>query len=978
MTALFGTKLRHHLLVGCATAILATPAMAQDDNVTADEGDDSDVIMVTGSRTVRNGAEMPTPVTVIGEDLITQTGATQLSQVINDLPVVRTDVSATTAFVGGGGNGPGNNLVNLRGLGAVRTLVLVDGLRYPATTFTNLFNTDLIPSSLVSRLDIVTGGASAAYGSDAVAGVVNIQLNHRLEGIRASAQWGVTDVGDAKDQKYSVGFGHRFGDGRVHFIAGVDYQKRGAAGTCYSRQWCAAEDGLMSNSDFATNGLPALIISPDVRASQNTPAGLIVSSQLTSVYGGQQVSDDGRSLLPFTFGQLYRPNNNQMIGGSRPGINPTVSGFNLQGPQERLATYARLQAELADTLEAWVDFGYGDTYTQGTFAQLRSGNMNAAGTARQGPLNTGAITLQRSNPFLPQELVQQMIARNLTTVNIGKSGDGLLTPIVDYDVETFRVATGLKGSLGDWTWDVNYVTGQSNVNNTANNIINQANFTRAVAAVNGTGANAGRIVCAVNQSTTVDAACAPLNLFGVNTASPEALAYAFGTATSDAKIKLDDITINLQGSPFATWAGAVAFATGAEYRRESISAVVDAVSQAGGFVQNYSPLDGRSEVWEGYAEVDIPLLADQPMAQTFDLNGAVRYADYSYESPAAPLPGGTVGPATSGFGAWTWKVGAVYIPVEGLRFRGTYSRDFRAPNLSEQFILPNVQNSAIQDPQTGLSTQVPTQSGGNPNLRPEISYTKTFGITVEPFNQIPNLQVSVDYYDIKVSDYIAAVGGPTLVNQCFQGAQDACAFVDRDAAGNLTFIRNISANANQLQVRGVDLEVGYRHSFEGIGDFDLRVLGTAYTTLTYVNAGSPLSGKCQNGVITQQSYPSMPCYEVSARLNFTTGPVQIGGHLRYIPSGKFGNSYIGPEDEGYSNTLSNSISDNRVSAVTYFDLNANFELIERDDLSFEAFLFIKNLFDTDPPIAPANNIGTNANLYDVLGRSYRVGLRVRY
>lgn len=969
-------NLRSALLLASASSVLASAALAQAQTA-PQEPDEPEAIIVTGSRTVRNGADMPTPVTVIGGDLIAQTGAAQLSQVINELPVVRSDVSSTTAFVGGGGNGPGNNLINLRGLGAVRTLVLVDGLRYPATTFTGLFNTDLIPSSLVSRLDMVTGGASAAYGSDAVAGVVNIILNHNLEGIRASAQYGVNDVGDGRDQKYSFGIGHHFMDGRLKVIAGIDYQNRKASGSCYTRDWCAEEYGLMSNAQRSVNGLPALIIAPAVRSSQNTPAGLIVSSQLINVFGGQQVSDDGLSLLPFTFGELYAPNNNQMIGGSRPGISPQTSAFDLQGPQKRLATYFRAEAELSDTLTAWVDGSYGETETSGTFAQLRAGNMNAAGTARAGPLNTGAITLSRNNPFLPAALVQQMVQINLMNVNIGKSGDGLLKPVVNYNVDTYRIAGGLKGEVLGWTWDVNYVRGMSKLRNRANNVIHQANFSRAVQAVNGTGVNAGKIVCAVNQSANVVPDCAPLNLFGVGTASPEALAYAYGTATQDSRITLDDVSLNIQGSPFSTWAGDVAFATGVEYRAESIDARVDAQSAVGAFVQNYSPLNGRSKVFEVYGEVDVPLLSDVPMAETLDVNGAIRHAHYNFSSPSAPLAGGTVGAAESSFDALTWKVGLVYKPVDWIRFRGTFSRDFRAPNMNEQYVLPNVQNSAILDPATNTSTQVATQSGGNPNLRPEISYTKTFGVTLEPSHLVPNLQLSADYFDIKVTGYIAAVGGPTLVNQCFQGAQDACAFVDRDANGVLTFIRNISANANELKVSGFDLELGYRHSL-GAGMLDLRVLGTIYSRLTYVNAGQPLSGKCQNGVVTQQAYPSMPCYEISTRLTYTNGPLQIGSHLRYIPKGKFGNGYVGPEDQGYDPALANSISSNRVRSMTYVDLNGSYRFIDQGNFKMEAFGAIKNLFDADPPDAPANNIGTNANIYDVLGRSYRVGIRLTY
>ena len=969
-------RLRFALLATSVSAIFYGPAFAQTD--AAEPEIRSEEIIVTGSRTARTGVDQPTPVTVIGQDLIMQTGATQLSQIINDLPVVRKDVSATTSFVGGGGNGPGNNLINLRGLGAVRTLVLVDGLRYPATTFTGLFNTDLIPSSLVTRLDVVTGGASAAYGSDAVAGVVNIILDHKLNGIKGSAQYGITDEGDGQDQKYSLAVGRGFDGDRFHVIAGIDYQDRKAVGTCYSRSWCSQEYGVVSNSASAQNGLASIVIAPNVRASQNTPGGLIVSSRLTNAFGGQQVSDDGKTLIPFSFGELYTPNNNQMIGGSRRGISPFNNAFNLQGPQKRLATYFRAEANFSDALGAWVDGSYGSTETQGTFAQLRSGNQNAAGTMRAGPLNTGAITLSRNNPFLPAQLVQQMTQLGMTSVNIGKAGEGLLVPIVDYNVDTFRVAGGLKGEVLGWNWDVTYLHGQSKLKNIARNVIIQDNFSRAVQAVNGTGANAGQIVCAVNQSSNAVPGCAPLNLFGIGTASPAALAYAFGTAEQRSTVKLDDVSANVRGTPFNTWAGPVAVAAGVEYRVESIAAEVDALSLAGAFVQNYSPLHGRSKVLEFYGEANVPLLSDMRFAESLELNGAIRHAKYTLTSNEAPLAGGGVGPAESDFNAVTWKVGAVYKPVDWLRFRGTISRDFRAPNLNESYVLPNVQNSAILDPTTGTSTQVPTQSGGNANLNPEISYTKTVGFTITPRGFLNNFQLSVDYYNIKVKGYIAAVGGPTLVTQCAQGVQAACALVTRDSTGALTFIRNTQANANELQVAGTDVEVGYRTGLGNAGNLDIRVLATIYSKLRYVNGGSPLDGKCQNGTVTQQAYPSMPCYEINTRITYSSGPTVIGAQVRYIPQGKFGNGYVGPQDAGYAPTVANSISDNRVDAIAYVDVNASYKLFERGKSYVEMFGAIKNLLNEAPPIAPANNIGTNANIYDVIGRSFRLGVRFSY
>lgn len=977
-------RLRAALFVSSALLCQALPAQAQDATAALQEAEDvaasqeGPAIVVTGSRTARSGVNMPTPVRVVGQDLITQTGATQLAQVINDLPGVRATVSSTTAFVGGTRNGPGNNLINLRGLGATRTLVLVDGLRYPATTTTGLFNTDLIPTSLVSRVDIVTGGASAAYGSDAIAGVVNIVLDDKLTGLRGSAQYGVTDEGDGQEQRYSIAGGHAFAGGRVQIIAGLEYQDRKAVGNCYSRAWCAEEWNIMPNPTSGTNGLPAFIIAPEVRSALNTPAGLIVNSNLTAAYGGQQVSADGKSLLPFTFGQYYRPNSDRMIGGSLPGINPATGGFYLQQPQEKLATFFRAKAEITETLEGWIDAAYGHTESTGSAAQLRSGNQNATGTARAGALNAGAITLSINNPFLPAALVQQMQAQRMTTVNIGKSGDGLLIPKPSFDVKTFRGAVGLKGRIGGWEWDAAYLHGESRLDNVMNNTINTANFTKAVQAVNGAGANAGRIVCSVNQNAMVDAACAPLNLFGIGTASSESLAYAFGTATQFTKIKLDDVTINVRGAPFSTGAGDVDLAIGLEYRNESVSADADPISLVSGFVQSYAPIYGSNKVLEVYGEANMPLLKDVPMAELLEVNGAIRHAKYTLTSIQAPLAIGVLGPAKSDFNALTWKAGIVYKPSEWLRFRGTISRDFRAPNIDDLYFQANTNNIPVLDPVTKSSVQVPTLGGGNPFLSPEIGKTKTVGVTFKPSGVFRNFELSVDYYDIKVTDYIARAGAQALVTQCFEGVQASCQFVTRNASQVLTGVLNPVLNVDELEVAGVDVELGYRDQISGLGEIDVRVLATTYSKLKYVTPSAQFSGRCQNGQVAQQPYPSAPCYDISARFTLKTGPAVLGAQVRYIPKGKFNNGYVGPQDGGYDASLSNSIDNNRVPATVYVDLNGSYRILEREKAFLEVFSTIRNALNKRPQIAPANDIGTNANLYDVIGRTFRIGVRFSY
>jgi len=974
----FNRRLSLALLASAAPLFAGGQAFAQAAADASAPAAEVEQIVVTGSRLVTSGVNMPTPVTVLGQSLITQTAATQIAQVLMDLPSVRSDVTPATRFVGGGGNNPANNLVNLRGLGAVRTLVLVDGVRFPPTSTTESFNLDMIPSSLVQRLEVVTGGASAAYGSDAVAGVVNVILDHNLKGIRGSVEYGETDRGDGQEWTASLAGGDTFKDGRLRVTAGGEWAHRKAVGNCYTRDWCAQEYQVVSNPTPGANGRPALVIAPNSRASQNTPGGLIVSSRLVSAFGGQEVSDDGKSLIPFTFGQLYAPNNNQMIGGSRPGISPYAGGFELQPPQKRWATYLHTEYDFNTAVTGWVDASLGHTWTQGYVAQLRGGNQNAAGTAPAGPLNTSAFALAVDNPFLPAQLATEMRSLNLTSVDIGKSGDGLLRPFTAFDNDTYRLAAGLKGKWGAWRWDGSYFHGQTDQDVTQYQTIKQNNLPKAIQAVTGTGANAGKIVCAVNRTANVEPDCVPLNVFGVGTNSADALAYSFGTAYQTIKIKMDDVAFNVQGEPFHTWAGPVSLATGLEYRTESISSDIDAASAAGVFLTPGASLHGRSKVTEGYLETSVPLATNTSFAKELSVNGAVRRTRYSLSSPQAPIGGTGVGPISSKFTATTWKIGGVYRPTDWLRFRGTISRDFRAPNLNELYTLPTVNNSAVLDPATNTNTQVPTQAGGNPNLRPEIAKTRTVGFSIQPTGALRNLQLSVDYYRIKVTDYIAAVGAPTLVTQCFNGAQDACAFVTRNSTGALTFIRNVSANANQLEVAGTDIELGYKQGLGDIGELQFRVLTTIYHKLEYVNAGQPISGRCQTGVVTQQSFPSMACYQINARVNFTRGPWQAGLLVRYIPGGKYANTLVGPQDAGYNPALANSVSDNRMPDVTYVNLNGSYRFLNRNGHTLEVFGAVNNLFDKDPPPYPANNIGTNALIYDVIGRVYKVGVRFKY
>lgn len=939
------TVVRASFLVATAT-LLAQPALAQDNQPAAAPAEEQAAdapIVVTGSRLSASGFNAPSPVTVMGADEIARRAAPNVSEVLNQIPAFRAQSTAATSAIFGSNLGAAT--ADLRGLGANRTLVLVDGRRVVASTvqggsFTPANTVDLntIPTSLIARTEVVTGGASAAYGSDAVAGVVNLILDTRLKGLRASAQYGQTDEGDAEEYTASLAFGTSFGGDRGRFIIGGEYNENKGTGDCYTRDWCSATFGPVTNPAFAVNGLPASLIVPGVRTATATNNGIITSGPLR----GLEFNPDGTT-RQHDYGTYYGAGIYQIGGGDER--NPFFEHYSMVAPVKRYSGLAHFEYDLTDSITF---------FAEGSYAKVKASQLGAQ------VRDLGNITIRRDNAYLSEEVQDLMDANGLATFTFGRIGNDFGPTRMSVDRETYRAVGGFNGELGGtWKWEAYYQYGRTNYHQAvANNRIN-SNYTRAVDAVFN---DDGDVVCRSTLTNPTNG-CIALNLFGAGNYDPNAVSYSFGTALQDTHLTQHVAAAQISGEPFSTWAGPVAVALGGEYREDIASGTADPISAALNFyVSGGAAISGKMNVKEGFLEVGVPLARDASFARSLDLNGAIRLTDYSVS-----------GSVTS------WKLGATWEPVDQLRLRVTRSRDIRAPNIFELYAPRSTSFQTVTDPENGGAFVLPLSIlGGNANLVPEIANTLTIGGVFSPdFAGLNGLQLSVDYYDINLEGAIATYGSQIIVNLCAQGVASMCANVVRDADDAIVSITNVNQNVNNIKTRGLDFELLYRTAL-GSGDLTLRSLATHVMDLTTVDVtGRGIDRAGQNGAPTSQ--PSgVPNWQVNTSARYSTGPFSGEVQARYISGGYIDNTKLGPLQEGHTNNNPNSVNLNRIKAYWYFNANAQYDLIRDGDRSVQLFGAVNNIGNRAPPVAPSSFGPTNNVLYDVLGRTYRIGVRVRY
>jgi iron complex outermembrane recepter protein len=946
----------------CASAcvlVMAAPAVAQQVSATdgsrlneadADETTLQEIILVTGSRVVQDGRDTPTPVTVSTiKDLETLTPS-NIPDALNKLP----QLAGSTRDVGSGnGSGSGRantyngNFLNLRAVGAIRTLILQDNRRVPPTAINGQVDTNTLPQMLVERVEIVTGGASAVYGSDAVTGVVNFILDKDFTGFKTQMQGGVSERGDARSTKVGVAAGMDVFD-RGHFVASFEH---------YSN------DGIESHADrnfsrrlpvYTGAGTPEnpYVYTENARISNVSDGGLALSGP----FAGQQFVGTG-TLAPFDRGT---PTGTSSI--SIGGDGSYFRDVTLSAPLRTLQGFGRFDYELSDAVSA---------YVQVSAAEGRTDDLHNPSA------QPATYTIYSGNAFLPAAAQAQLTTT--PSFQLGRLNNDLFADAsIDQKTRSVYATAGLSGIVfSDLRWDAYYTHGQARLSSITHNNINHPHLYAALDTVRDA---AGNVVCRVSITHPgLYPGCVPINMFGVGNQTQEAKEYIYGDTTWQATNTVEDFAASIAGEIFETWAGPVSMALNVEYRTQKLEQVTNASSvevpdftgiRLGGraptTVWAY-PVEpdrqGDVSVWEGGGEALIPLLEGVPVVNSLAFNGAVRYTDYSSSGSVT-----------------TWKGGLVYEPIPDLRIRAVRSRDIRAPTVSDLYSGQSVTFGSINDPHTGRTAIVDVVSSGNPNLEPEVASTTTVGFVYQP-SWLPDFALSFDYFDIRIDDAIGVVSGlqqATLL-ECERsgGTASVCAtivrplpFSDTSAANFPLYVRSQSLNVAEVYTRGFDVEMSYRFALDSIreswpGSMNLRLLMTHQPELTTrATPSSPL--------LDAAGAVGMSDTRIAALIGYENGPFTLGLQVRY--------------GSGQERTDSPDLEfmDPPLPSIHVGDLSMGYRF-EPAGHGLEMFLAVNNVLDEEPRIAPriiaagTPGIGPPAvNGDDLIGRFYTVGFRFAY
>ena len=913
------------LALAVAAALSAQSVLAQG----SAEGIES--ITITGSRIQRDGYSAPTPVTVLTQDAIKSVAPVDISESLSLMPQFTTSGQPSTAV----------QYANLRNIGSARTLVLLDGRRHVPTFSTGVVDLTTIPTALIGRTEIVTGGASASWGSDAVSGVVNLMLRDDLEGIVGNAQYGESRFHDDESQSVSLAGGTGFANGRGHVLVGAEYANsegiEASIPPYVSRPNVAARGSVRSNNYAA--GDPQFIYSSDVRRSDVFDGGLITSGPLR-----------GTKFLPggetgqFGYGTVY---GNAMIGGTDNKFEAPVPGGDIKPPYERKSFLTRITYDFTDTIEGLFEYNYSESLSKGY--SILGRNQGGTG-ANNGCTETGYsgsrfgnINVAIDNAFLPQSVRDQMLSNNINCFNFGRSfreSEMGIFHTNDGSPEIHRFVLGLSGEFGSgWSWDAYYQHGDSSFYQERGRNIHSIRFQAAADSV--FDAN-GDIVCRVNIDTNLgndDPACVPFNMFGFGSPSDEAQRYVTGTSWLDQDIKQKVAAFNVNGDLMEGWAGPISAAFGYEYRKEEINATVDPDSDQDIWqTSNRKGIAGSYDVNEVYAEVAVPLIAGASFADSMELSLAARSTDYSSSGEVT-----------------TWKIGGTWDVNDELRFRVSQSRDIRAGNLGELFTPTAVALTFVTDPRDSINRVTQQITRGNPSVDPEKADTFTAGVVFSP-SFLDGLQLSVDYYSIELEGQIGTLSSQEIVNQCYlNGLQQFCANITEGVNGVIENVDNSYFNLDRFETSGFDIQGSYSMPLAG-GDLSVRATTTYLkeSTQIFLTNGSSLdsAGEFQN-----------PKWKSFWNLSYNRGNFGVTVDWRWYGGGNIDNRYI----EGFAGVWGSNIKD--IGSVHYTGLNFTYDLSDlTGNESTTVFLRIDNVFDKEAPFPLQSAFNDN------YGRGYRGGV----
>ena len=920
-----------------------------NDAVSSDGKTAADDLVVTGSRIVRDGYAAPTPVTVLAVAQLEAATPSNIPDAINKMPQFFNSRGQASALTNADRPFAGNYL-DLRGVGPQRTLVLLDGRRVPPTSYEGSVDTNLLPQLLVQRVDVVTAGASAVYGSDAISGVINFVLDTKYQGIKAVAQSGISQRGDNGSYRLGLAGGTSFADGRGHIIFSAETYD---------------SNGIPRKTDRAGQSANYLYLGSGTAAD---PFRIYANATFNNVARGGYVVNGPFARQQFITGGILAPFDRGTVIGTR-GLSQGGDGAAATGKTVLVAglttyqTFARASYDFSDAVSVFAQASYADSRNQYD--------------ALENNFRFG-IPIFSGNAFLPANAQAMLTATNTASFTMNRGHDRFepLT-IVDTRNKAFNATIGANGKFGGWSWEAFYTHGDSKLN-TQRNESENSKFFAAIDAVdegqfNG-GARNGNIVCRVTLTNPGRyPGCLPLNLFGENSPSAAALANINGITKFNVHNKLDEFSGNVQGTLFDIWAGPVSASLGASYRKQSIAQVSNAdpavardytgirgiSPTAARFVYtNVGSASGSYDVKEAFGEIVIPIARDLPFIRNLELNGAGRYTKYS----------------TTG-GETTWKVGVNYSPIEALRFRGTISRDIRAPTLFDLFAGRFFNSTVFSDPRTSVTAVLPTFGGGNQSLKPEVGKTKTVGVIFQP-GFLRGFSFSADWYELEIGNAISTLTALTISDRCEAsgGTDPLCArisrpfgFDNRTPANFPTSIDISPVNLASIITRGVDFEASYNHGLGG-GTLGLRgIVSYVYDYVTNSGLGAPPIDQAGLNLSISSAFPKV---RGTFSVSYTGDMFNIFLQERYVGSTRV------------SNLTPAIFVPARAPSALYTDLTIGAKIPDFGG-SLEPFLTINNLFDKKPPLVPAQinpgvSFPTTLSLYDVIGRSFTAGVRIKF
>jgi iron complex outermembrane receptor protein len=968
------------LMLGGAAAAWADQAPSDSEKsatpTTVDE------VVVTGSRIHRStDFDTSNPTTVVDSSYLQNLGIVNVGAAITQLP---SNISNNTPTTTGNANFfTGSTIANLRGLNPYfgsRTLTLLNTRRFVPTNQGDGVDLNFIPSILIDHVDSVTGGASAAYGSGAIAGVQNIFLNTKLEGARIDMDYQQSGQSDAEDKHAAAAFGHAFAGDRGHFVIGGEWEDMAAVGCVNARDFCAKNAGFYQN----TSGSGPLYLKGDnLRSNQISESGVLqgVASGPTSVF---QATADGTGVMNYNLGQapnlLTASPNNTVPGGD--GI-PIYQYSNLRAPVDRKVAMGALTFALTDTLNLSMDASYGHVETT---------NRNPALTSIFVPVST-------TNPFAAPILSAAGVPFALAS----KAWDLQSDSFTQFTTQVKRASIGLDGKFGDssWTWDGYYQIGRTDREQLVNDNLHNNAATLAFNVV--TDPSSGNPACAAKLDPTNPAyalfdanliqSCVPVNIFGTQALTQQQHDYLFGNLDERLVYTQQVFALNTTGTLFSGFgAGDVQAAVGYEHRDElghNLEPDQPAYIRTDYLIQYGEAFSGDVKVDEAYVETNIPVLRDAPAAKKLDFDLAVRESRYRNQGLE-----GTTG-LYRAHNLTTWKINGTWDIVDSFRFRGSQSRDSRAGNFRELYYGQKIGAGGLFGycGPSGTSFTDPCNWSleGNPDLKPEKSDTTTFGFVVTPKDLVEGLQFSVDYFRIKITDAIQQANIQDVLDGC-RVRNDAadCALIAFDGtsytANGTTYqgienIRALSFNGAAYTFKGVDFSSSYNMQLHNGANLTFRLLAENMMRQEFQNNPRTPAVDIVGQTGTSNSFLSdnqpQPKWTGSLTGTYQQGPASVTAQMRFVAHGNM--DYNDPSGLNYSV--------NEVPSYQIFTLSGTYNLKNIGSAeNLQLFAVVDNLFDKQPPFASGAsafglsnaNGGTNAVFYDTLGRMYRVGLRMTF